>query len=377
MNYDKYMNEFKNLLLNDDVSDDFKQILCGLIHAVNKNPDKSIDMGYIIRNTLNSYNINSTANEKKKNNKIEFKEVDWSSFIYGKSYNLSYFGSYLPTEIKNYDFLHHFGKKFHQIYKGMDGKIHLKYQPKCLLKSFSAASRGAEKEHYVELVLEPDDLRKLNLTEEDNLILTNKKNLLDELINENKLHYESRISNMNKILIPLGDEQQIDEFDVEFIKILIEFITSNKEKSSKILLNILDNGEELNVSDVIYMYNTFAKAGYENIALNSFEMETYDYEYTHPTPIAVKTKKCKRINWVMEESWIKQIDDIDYLNAIMINSSKLFVDSKFSLNLDINKKFSSSKNIDEFIIFLEERGIYNYTNRLNAIKQKVRARKKF
>ena len=67
----------------------------------------------------------------------------------------------------------------------MDGKIHLKYQPKCLLKSFSAASRGAEKEHYVELVLEPDDLRKLNLTEEDNLILTNKKNLLDELINEN------------------------------------------------------------------------------------------------------------------------------------------------------------------------------------------------
>ena len=71
MNYDKYMNEFKNLLLNDDVSDDFKQILCGLIHVVNKNPDKSIDMGYIIRNNLNSYNKNSTANEKEKNKWIK------------------------------------------------------------------------------------------------------------------------------------------------------------------------------------------------------------------------------------------------------------------------------------------------------------------
>ena len=375
MNYEKYMKEFNDLLLNDKIDDDFKSIVYGLVHTINKNPEKSIDMAYIIRNAFNSYNLSKTNKTKEEKYNIEFKEVDWSCFFYGADAGSSYFGSYIPTEVKNYGFLNTFGKNFNQIYTSTDGKIHLKFQPKFLTQKFDKITRNANLWHYIELVLTKEEIRRLKLTEDDNLVSKNKKNLLEEILKEIN-NYKSKVTNMDKVLIPLEKELKVDEFDLEFIKILIEFIQVEKKESSKAILNILDKGESLNVSDLIYMYNVFMQAGYCNIALNSYEMETYDYEYVKPTPITVKTPKCKRINWMCEDSWIKQIDDIDYLNAIMINSSNLFLDNKYTINLDIEKSFATSKNINELIDFIEERGIYSYTSRLNALKQKIKVRNK-
>ena len=377
MNNEKYLKVFNDLLLNDKVDDDFKSILYGLIYNVNKNPDKLLDMAYIIRESINSYNLSKIdVKQEEKNNESQLKTVDWSCFFYGNDCYNSYFGSYMPTEIKNYGFFKVFGRKFGQIYKSTDGKIHLKYQPNFLTKEYGALKRFENLQHYIELVLTDSEIQRIKLTEEDDLFLENKKHVLDEIQKNNNFH-NCKITNMKKIFVTLDNKQKIDDLDIEFVKILIDFKKNDKDVSSKTILNILNGNKSLNVSDLIYMYNVFKEAGHDNIAYNSYKMDIFDYEYVKPTPVTVKTSKCKRINWQKEDSWIEQIDDIDYLNAIMINSSNLFLENKYSLNLDIDKSFASSNNIEVLKDFLEERGIYNYTNRLNAIKQKVRARKKF
>lgn len=375
MNIDKFLKEFNNLLLDDEVDDNFKSIICSLIYSVNRNPNQSIDMGYLLREaflTYQSNRIKSSDTNKEKN--IFFKEIDWSCFFYGKDCFSSYFGSYMPTEIKNYGFFKIFGENFNQIYKSKDGKIHLKYQPKFLTQKSNEILRNANLFHYIELVLLPIDVNRLKITEDDTLVLTTKNDLGEEIQKKNVINCESKFSDMDRVLVPLEKEQVINEEDIAFVKILIDFIQQEKSIASCSILNILDGEKALNVSDVIYMYNVFAKAGFDNIAYNSYKMEVYDCEYVSPTPITVKTEKCKRVP-LREDSWIEQIDNVDYLNAIMINSSNLFLSHKSALNLDITQSFATPKNIDEFIQFIEQRGIYRYTSELNALKQKIKVKK--
>ena len=186
MNNEKYLKVFNDLLLNDKVDDDFKSILYGLIYNVNKNPDKSLDMAYIIRESINSYNLSKIdVKQEEKNNESQLKTVDWSCFFYGNDCYNSYFGSYMPTEIKNYGFFKVFGRKFGQIYKSTDGKIHLKYQPNFLTKEYGALKRFENLQHYIELVLTDSEIQRIKLTEEDDLFLENKKHVLDEIQKNN------------------------------------------------------------------------------------------------------------------------------------------------------------------------------------------------
>ena len=186
MNNEKYLKVFNDLLLNDNVEDDFKAIIYSLIYSVNKNPDKSLDMAYIIRESINSYNLSKIdVKKEEKNNEKQLKAVDWSCFFYGNDCYNSYFASYMPTEIKNYGFFKIFGRKFSQIYKSTDGKIHLKYQPNFLTKKFDKLNRLENLEHYIELVLTEEEAQRIKISEEDELYLGNKKHVLDEIQKNN------------------------------------------------------------------------------------------------------------------------------------------------------------------------------------------------
>ena len=150
MQKQRYLSTLQEIISNNDIDESFVNALNRLVLKVKNNPELSIDIAYDLNNILNNYEFRKIVSKKENNNYII---RNWSSFVYGLQTTSSAFGSYNPLELKKYGYLNVFGNNFGQIYKDIQGNIHLKYQPNSIIKEIDVRSRNTYKNQYIELVL--------------------------------------------------------------------------------------------------------------------------------------------------------------------------------------------------------------------------------
>jgi len=360
----------------DKIDKSLLQEMSILIGKVAINPNISIDVGYELRKINRMFHSSNgiIRTEDNQQNDSNFIDVDWAAFLYGSQRGNCMFGSYLPYYYTEKGYLLEYDEDFIQIYKDNEGKIHLKYQPSCLVRPLLKEERTTGKHHYLELILSDDTISRVKLDYDTIFKFSDDSELFSKIEEENRIK-NGYSPSMDKLRVMVSDRKiDVSEKDTDFLKILITLILENRELFSRRMINMMNDKKELTVTDVIYLYNAFMKAGCSNIALNKFKTYGDDIEMLAPYPVtpASNDRMIPGKYHLGKLKWIRDADKDDYPNTIMIQSNREFLDKDYSLDLDVNNGICNNSNIRNVIDFVRENHCGSkYIDELKTLKNKV------